>query len=598
MPTRIYPPTDATVRPYQWTFAGLAAPVTIGTDLYVLTDDLENWTLSLWKSTDAGATWTVQDKENAPAYSAEALQLIQQDATLWALYVVRNGSAYQFAVAPFDTDTGLWGAPVLGGAYASGGDAADQAQRPDNTRIPACLDADGQIWMFHCGGADATDAGVPSTTIAYAVFDTGTSAWVVSDAPGDAIADAHKLPLYHPANNDPSQEPDAQQAVYAVADGTTIHVISLMECGSDGSVEAVFETNQYGWYGLVEYVWNGSSWDTPVLITLDLYGNSGLWNSDDHTNYSPEYYYWDTTWHFNGAGAIVGVPTAARIDGALQIAVPYWRNTYAEGVAGGSGTMGVAIGANGSWTVADVSSTPPLNRLGSSFYPSAAVWMESSGTLPLLYTEGPDPDTQPGGWSTNAIYADAIALDAGLHVYWVGSRLSPTRDGSGDAIYPNIEAHKIYHAASDTFTAAFGSTTEYQAGDGAVVFRDLLAPVLALPPGPETASVSCSIAILPESAEVSCSISITGPANTGLWLDLWIWRVLWSFTDPRQSLAFLPGYEKALRLALAVELCRAYPHRNPGPIRLQLQAALGALEANNTAQSKALEELPPPETQA
>ena len=64
--------------------------------------------------------------------------------------------------------------------------------------------------------------------------------------------------------------------------------------------------------------------------------------------------------------------------------------------------------------------------------------------------------------------------------------------------------------------------------------------------------------------EVECSIRIYGLTDGWLWLDLWVWRQLFSFTGVDQIIELPPGYERALKLELAARFGRAVPGARSG----------------------------------
>lgn len=55
------------------------------------------------------------------------------------------------------------------------------------------------------------------------------------------------------------------------------------------------------------------------------------------------------------------------------------------------------------------------------------------------------------------------------------------------------------------------------------------------------------------------NIPFTPPNAAHTWLDLWVWRQLTQFVDREQTLAFPPGYYKALLYSLALEMFNEYP---------------------------------------
>jgi F5/8 type C domain len=82
--------------------------------------------------------------------------------------------------------------------------------------------------------------------------------------------------------------------------------------------------------------------------------------------------------------------------------------------------------------------------------------------------------------------------------------------------------------------------------------------------------------------------------DTSNWLDLWVWRTLKTFIATDQDIQFPPGYERAMRLQLAVEFARQYPGHDLTRVRKQLAQAIEAIDKINVSNSQAIEDLPEP----
>lgn len=93
-------------------------------------------------------------------------------------------------------------------------------------------------------------------------------------------------------------------------------------------------------------------------------------------------------------------------------------------------------------------------------------------------------------------------------------------------------------------------------------------------------------------SSVNCSIPIV---VGNLWLDIWVWRQLFTVDTLDQELQFPTGYERALVLQLAHDFGRQYPGHDMSRLREQLAAAIAQIEPENVSNSMALEELPLPE---
>ncbi len=96
-----------------------------------------------------------------------------------------------------------------------------------------------------------------------------------------------------------------------------------------------------------------------------------------------------------------------------------------------------------------------------------------------------------------------------------------------------------------------------------------------------------------DSASVTCSITIVGPNN---WLELWVWRQLFTVSAGSQTLVFPPGYQQALMLQLAAEFGRQFPGHDLRKVRAKLAAAIEHIDKSNVSNSQAIEQLPPPES--
>jgi hypothetical protein len=83
------------------------------------------------------------------------------------------------------------------------------------------------------------------------------------------------------------------------------------------------------------------------------------------------------------------------------------------------------------------------------------------------------------------------------------------------------------------------------------------------------------------------------PGPSVNFLELWVWRLLTQFSSLNESVEFPPGYEKALRYALAAQLAIEYGRDS------EVQEALAndaeaAIEGLNASNDLAIED--PPET--
>lgn len=71
------------------------------------------------------------------------------------------------------------------------------------------------------------------------------------------------------------------------------------------------------------------------------------------------------------------------------------------------------------------------------------------------------------------------------------------------------------------------------------------------------------------------------PQGNGLTLDLWVWAALAQFADATTPLSLLPGYERLLKAALALEMAPQYDVPVPPSVQANYAAALASVQNLN-----------------
>jgi hypothetical protein len=95
---------------------------------------------------------------------------------------------------------------------------------------------------------------------------------------------------------------------------------------------------------------------------------------------------------------------------------------------------------------------------------------------------------------------------------------------------------------------------------------------------------------------VVCSITISmsggPPTGTCMWLELYVWRQLHTFTSLSEQVQFPPAYQKALQFALAVELASEFRKKARPDVIAIADEARGKI-ANLNISNDAAKEDPP-----
>jgi hypothetical protein len=135
---------------------GQAGPFLIGTDLYTIVQGVPiSGAASMFKSTDAGATWTEQDPTHGPTGSNPAITVCTDGSTIYAVYSVAGFMTVQL----FDTVTGLWGLPIT----------TTNAGSVISTSFPVYYRASDNTLII-CGPVDAFSPNIQNQRLGYFIF--------------------------------------------------------------------------------------------------------------------------------------------------------------------------------------------------------------------------------------------------------------------------------------------------------------------------------------------------------------------------------------------------------------------------------------------